>query len=181
MRVVAGTGDIAGAFMRKLADKPTVKTEHIDLIGYFEQAPNPHSRITLGSECDVLGQRKVCVDWQLTSLDWHTYRTAGALFGAELARACRGQFHPEPCLQEGSGQAPALRGTAHHMGTTRMADSPQDGVVDRDCKVHGVDNLYVVGSSVFPTSSWAFPTFTIVAMSVRLANHLRGLLEMAGL
>ena len=67
------------------------------------------------------------------------------------------------------------------MGTTRMADSPQDGVVDRDCKVHGVDNLYVVGSSVFPTSSWAFPTFTIVAMSVRLADHLRGLLEMAGL
>ena len=181
MRVVAGTGDIAGAFMRKLADKPTVKTEHIDLIGYFEQAPNPHSRITLGSECDVLGQRKVCVDWQLTSLDWHTYRTAGALFGAELARACRGQFHPEPWLQVGSDQAPALRGTAHHMGTTRMADSPQDGVVDRDCKVHGVDNLYVVGSSVFPTSSWAFPTFTIVAMSVRLADHLRGLLEMAGL
>ncbi len=181
MRVVAGTGDIAGAFMRKLADKPTVKTAYVDLIGYFEQAPNPHSRITLGAERDALGQRKVCVDWQLTPLDWHTYRTAGALFGGELARACKGQFHPEPWLHGEGDKAPALRGTAHHMGTTRMADDPQDGVVDRECKVHGVDNLYVVGSSVFPTGGWAFPTFTIVAMSLRLADHLRGLLEMTGL
>ena len=181
IRLVAGTGDIAGAFMRKLADKPTVKAEYVDLIGYFEQAPNPHSRITLGAERDVLGQRKVCVDWQLTPLDWHTYRTSAELFGAELARACRGQFHPEPWLQGEGDRAPVLRGTAHHMGTTRMADDPHEGVVDRECKVHGVDNLYVVGSSVFPTGGWAFPTFTIVALSLRLADHLRGLLELAGL
>jgi choline dehydrogenase-like flavoprotein len=181
MRVAAGAGDVAGAFMRKLADKPTVKTQHIDLIGYFEQAPNPHSRITLGSECDALGQRKVCVDWRLTPLDWHTYRTSATLFGKELAHACQGQFHPEPWLQAHAGQVPPLRGTAHHMGTTRMADDPREGVVDRECKVHGVDNLYVVGSSVFPTGGWAFPTFTIVAMSLRLADHLRGLLEMSGL
>jgi choline dehydrogenase-like flavoprotein len=181
LRVAAGTGDIAGAFMRKLADKPTVKTGHIDLVGYFEQAPNPDSRITLGTERDALGQRKVCVDWQLTPLDWHTYRTAAGLFGEELAQACRGHFQPEPWLQWEGQQTPPLRGTSHHMGTTRMADDPQQGVVDRECKVHGVDNLYVVGSSVFPTSGWEFPTFTIVAMSLRLADHLRGLLEMTGL
>lgn len=181
MRVAAGTGDIAGAFMRKLSGRSTVKTEHVELVGYFEQAPNPHSRITLGTECDALGQRKVCVDWQLTPLDWHTYRTAATVFGLELARACRGQFHPAPWLQGPHGQGPALRGTAHHLGTTRMAVDPREGVVDADCKVHGVDNLYVVGSSVFPTGGWAFPTFTIVALSLRLADHLRGLLQVTGL
>ena len=181
VRMAAGSGDIAGAFMRKLAGKPAVKTAHVDLIGYFEQAPNPASRVTLGDELDVLGQRKVCVDWRLTPLDWHTYRTAAGVFGSELARACGGSFQPEPWLQAEQANASALHGTSHHMGTTRMADDPREGVVDRECKVHGVDNLYVAGSSVFPTGGWAFPTFTIVAMSLRLAEHLRPLLEVAGL
>ena len=70
-------------------------------------------------------------------------------------------------------RAPQLQGTAHHMGTTRMANDPVDGVVDRNLRVHGVDNLHVAGSSVFPTGGWAFPTFTLVALSMRLAEHLR--------
>lgn len=60
-----------------------------------------------------------------------------------------------------------------------MSDDPNLGVVDRQCRVHGVDNLYVVGSSVFPTGGWAFPTFTIVALSMRLAEHLRMLADIA--
>ena len=74
-----------------------------------------------------------------------------------------------------------MHGTAHHMGTTRMADSSLEGVVDRDCRVHGIDNLHLAGSSVFPTGGWAFPTFTIVALSLRLAEHLRSRLELASL
>jgi choline dehydrogenase-like flavoprotein len=54
-----------------------------------------------------------------------------------------------------------------------MADDPAHGVVDRDCRVHGLENLYVAGSSVFPTSGTAGPTLTIVALAVRLADHLR--------
>ena len=179
LRVGLGTWDIAHAAWRKFADKPTVKSDHVDVIGYFEQAPNPDSRVTLGDEVDALGQRKICVDWRLTELDWHTYRTAANLFGAELANSCAGKFQIEPWLQEGDGATPQVRGTAHHLGTTRMSDDPQQGVVDRQCRVHGVDNLYVVGSSVFPTGGWAFPTFTIVALSMRLAEHLRTLADVA--
>ena len=179
LRVGMGTWDIANAIWRKLTDKPTVRSIHVDVIGYFEQAPNPDSRVMLSDEVDALGQRKVCVDWRLTELDWHTYRTAADLFGAELANSCGGKFQLEPWLQEGSDAVPQLRGTAHHLGTTRMSDDPNLGVVDRQCRVHGVDNLYVVGSSVFPTGGWAFPTFTIVALSMRLAEHLRTLSDIA--
>ena len=168
-----GVGDIARALGQKLIGKPTVKSDHVDLMGYFEQAPNPDSRVTLGTKLDALGQRKICVDWRLTPLDWHTYRTAAMIFGTELARVCGGQFQLEPWLSEGDGAIPQISGTAHHLGTTRMSDDPQKGVVDRQCRVHGVDNLYVAGSSVFPTGGWAFPTFSIVALSLRLADHLR--------
>jgi len=60
----------------------------------------------------------------------------------------------------------------HHMCTTRMADDPAEGVVDADCRVHGVDNLWVAGSSVFATGGVATPTFTLVALAIRLADHL---------
>lgn len=176
LRLGLGMGDIARAFMHKLADRPTVTSNHIDLVGYFEQAPNPDSRIMLGQETDTLGQRKVCVDWRLTPLDRYTYRSAAKLFGAEIARASDAHFQLEPWLDDNSTDIPQVHGTAHHMGTTRMSDDPRQGVVDRACKVHGVDNLHVAGSSVFPTGGWAFPTFTIVALSLRLADELRGLL-----
>jgi len=178
LRAGLNAGDIAMAMGRKLTRKPTVRTERVDLIGYFEQVPNHDSRITLGEERDALGLRKVNVDWRLTELDRHTYRTAATLFGEELARACRGRFEPEPWLEENGG-VPQVYGTSHHMGTTRMADDPREGVVDRHCQVHGVDNLHIAGSSVFPTGSWAFPTFTIIALSLRLAEQLRARLEQA--
>jgi choline dehydrogenase-like flavoprotein len=175
-RVGLGVGDIAQAFAQKLAGKPAVKTQRVDLVGFFEQAPNPDSRITLGSERDALGQRKVCVDWRLTALDRHTYRTAAALFGKELAQACDGKLQLEPWLDGDDSTLPEVHGTAHHLGTTRMSDDPRQGVVDRQCRVHGLDNLHIAGSSVFPTGGWAFPTFTVIALSLRLADHLRTLL-----
>lgn len=171
LALAPGVGDLARGVLNKLADRPIVRPDHVDVIGYFEQAPNPDSRVHLGRELDALGQRRVCVDWRLTPLDWHTYRTAAQLFGDQLARACAGSFQLEPWLR--GDDTPQLQGTAHHMGTTRMADDPAGGVVDRNLRVHGMDNLHVAGSSVFPTSGWAFPTFTLVALSMRLAEHLR--------
>jgi choline dehydrogenase-like flavoprotein len=176
LQVGLGAGDIAKAFARKLTDKATVKSNHVELIGYFEQAPNPQSRITLETEVDALGLRKTCVDWQLTALDKHTYRTAATLFGTELAQACGGRFEPAAWVGGSGEDMPEVHGTAHHLGTTRMSDDPRQGVVDRHCRVHGIDNLHIAGSSVFPTGGWAFPTFTIVALSLRLAEELRGLL-----
>jgi choline dehydrogenase-like flavoprotein len=171
-----GLGDIARAMQRKRAGKPVVETERVDVVGFFEQAPNPDSRITLGQETDALGQRKARIDWRLTSLDWHTYRTAASVFGAELARACNGRFELQPWLANGRDESPQIQGTAHHIGTTRMAEHPRQGVVDLNSRVHGMSNLYIAGSSVFPTGGWAFPTFTLVSMSLRLADHLRPLL-----
>jgi choline dehydrogenase-like flavoprotein len=173
LRVGLGSMDIAKALLHKFAHKPTVRSNRVALIGYFEQAPNPDSRITLADEHDLLGLPKVCVDWRLTALDRYTYRTAAAMFGAELARAVGGTYRPAPWLSEDDSATAQVHTTAHHLGTTRMSDDPQQGVVDPQCRVHGVENLYVAGSSAFPTGGWAFPTLTVVALSLRLADHLR--------
>ncbi len=172
LQIAPGLGDIARGVVNRLQNQPVVRSDHVDVIGYFEQAPNPDSRVMLADETDALGQRKVRIDWRLTDLDWHTYRTSAELFGHELAGKCGGRFRMDEWLQD-RGAEPQLQGTAHHMGTTRMSDDPAQGVVDRNCRVHGVDNLHVIGSSVFPTGGWAFPTFTIAALSMRLAEHLR--------
>jgi choline dehydrogenase-like flavoprotein len=66
-----------------------------------------------------------------------------------------------------------MTGGKHHMGTTRMHVDPKQGVVDPDCRVHGVGNLFIAGSSVFPTGGYANPTLTIVALAIRLADHLK--------
>ena len=73
-----------------------------------------------------------------------------------------------------------MMGGKHHIGTTRMHVDPKQGVVDPDCRVHGLSNLYVAGSSVFPTSGYANPTLTIVALALRLADHLKARLSRAG-
>ncbi|GGA40566.1 GMC oxidoreductase [Dyella nitratireducens] len=177
LRVGLGSADIVKALLHKLQKKSTVRSNRVELIGYFEQAPNPDSRITLARERDVLGLPKVCVDWRLTALDRHTYRTAAALFGTELARACGGTYQPAAWLNDDDNTTAKVHTTAHHLGTTRMSDDPQRGVVDTRCRVHGVDNLHIAGSSVFPTGGWAFPTFTVVALALRLADQLRALMR----
>jgi choline dehydrogenase-like flavoprotein len=176
LRTGAGAADILRALVNKLNDRPTVDSDHIDLVGFFEQAPNPHSRVMLCDDRDALGLRKICVDWRLTELDLHTYRVAGDMFGQAVARACGGRFEAEAWLRDGTA-VPPMYTTAHHLGTTRMADDPKKGVVDRHGKVHGVANLHVAGSSVFPTGGWAFPTLTIVALSLRLAESLKAKLQ----
>ncbi|UPG96439.1 GMC oxidoreductase [Luteibacter aegosomatissinici] len=168
-------GDVLRAVAKKVADKPTVHSERVELVGFFEQAPNRDSRVTLGQSRDALGLRRVNIDWRLTELDRYTYRTLTSLAGEPLAHACGGTFEAAPWAVDESVK-PDVFGTAHHMGTTRMSTDPTTGVVDTDGTVHGVHNLHVAGSSVFPTSGWAFPTFTIVALSLRLAEHLRVLL-----
>jgi len=178
LQLALGIGDVARALARKRAGKPAVHGSHLVLVGYFEQAPNRDSRVKLDHELDALGQRKVCVDWHLNALDRHTYRIAARLFGQELAKANGGRFEPEPWVAARDETPPRVEGTGHHMGTTRMAEDARHGVVDRDCRVHGMDNLHIAGSSVFPTGGWAFPTFTIIALSLRLAERLQVLCAM---
>ena len=138
----------------------------------MEQAPNPDSRVTLGRDRDRLGCRRPVLRWRLSPIDKSTAHRAHAILGEELARS--GVGHMTSLMGSEADPWPAsVRGARHHMGTTRMHDDPRRGVVDADCRVHGIANLYVAGSSVFPTSGAANPTLTIVALALRLARHLQ--------
>jgi len=140
----------------------------------LEQAPNPESRISLAQDRDALGLRRVEANWRLGELERRTAATLARYIGAEFARLGIGRCRIEPWLQDDRvAITEALRETYHYIGTTRMADDPAEGVVDRNCAVHGMDNMYVAGSSVFPTAGHANPTLTIVALALRLADTLK--------
>ena len=106
-------------------------------------------------------------------MDWRTYRAAVEVIGAEFGRLNLGRLEVEPWLLHGGPSDFGLRGVAHHLGTTRMSSDPQSGVVDANCRVHGIDNLYVAGGSVFPAAGYALPTYTIISLAIRLADHLK--------
>lgn len=174
-------GGLVQAGLRKLTRGRTVATDHVALVGYFEQSPDRDSRITLSEQCDALGLPRVRVDWRLNELDTASIRGTADLIGNDVAAHFHCDFEPADWLRE-AGAVPPVQGTAHHLGTTRMSDSPATGVVDRHCRVHGIDNLYVAGSSTFPTGGWAFPTLTIVALALRITDELRARLgEMSAL
>jgi len=145
-----------------------------------EQAPNPHSRVYLGGERDALGIPRLVLDWRLSDIDKRSVRVTMRAFDSELQRLGLGHLTPEPWLNDpdlpwqfDSSISNHPVGGYHHMGTTRMADRPTRGVVDGNCRVFGMTNLYVAGSSTFATSSWANPTLTLMALSLRLGAHLR--------
>lgn len=138
-----------------------------------EPAPNPDSRVTLAGTRDALGMPRARVDWRLGDQVKHTFDRTFALVAKVVADAgiTEATTLDPPLL--GRDWPESLEGTWHHMGTTRMHDSPAQGVVDRNCRIHGLANLYVAGSSVFPTAGANFPTTTLVALALRLADHLR--------
>jgi choline dehydrogenase-like flavoprotein len=144
------------------------------LWSFAEQAPNPDSRVLLDSERDALGMPRIKLDWRLTELDRRSLLGAHEVLAEEFGRTGIGRIQIEAWLQDlESPWSEELHGGYHPMGTTRMADDPKQGVVDRQCRVHGMANLYVAGSSVFPTGGSANPTLTIVALALRLAEHLK--------
>ncbi len=138
---------------------------------YGEQVPNPDSRVTLGDERDALGMRRPVLDWRLTDLDRHSGVTSARIIGEGLTGEGAGRARMAEWVED-EGWPDTLEGGMHHMGTTRMSADPRHGVVDTDCRVHGMRNLYVAGSSVFSTCGYANPTLTIVAITLRLADHL---------
>ena len=140
-----------------------------------EQQPNPQSRVQLGSVRDRLGMRELVVNWQVLEADRLNAAQTIRLLGTEVGRSGFGR------LRSAFGQHDEwpedFYGDGHHMGTTRMHADPMQGVVDANCRVHGMSNLYVAGSSVFPTGSANNPTLTIIALALRLADHLKGELK----
>jgi choline dehydrogenase-like flavoprotein len=149
------------------------------LFAIAEQTPNKLSRITLGPERDALNMPRPRIDWRLTELDKRTFAQMPELLGAEFGRLGIGRARKAPWLDDDaiyfyrSDFSRILDPGRHHAGTTRMASDPTSGVVDPDCRVFGVGNLSIAGSSVFPTIGYANPTLTIVALALRLADHLK--------
>ena len=159
--------------LRLLGLKPAIRDE-IGMVAKYrvkfatEQVPNPQSRVYLGTRCDALGMPELVVDWQFTELDHRSIAAATRELIAVFRRAGLGKlsFGNDPMTVD------EMMDAAHPMGTTRMADSPATGVVDRNCQVFGTQNLYVASSSVFPTGAVYSPTLTIVTLARRLADHL---------
>lgn len=138
----------------------------------MEQTPDRNNRVMLSGNKDELGLAKVNIEYRVTDLDkqrlWHSLD----IFAKEIATLGFGRLK---ILRERSLRIwrDQLGFSQHHMGTTRMSNNPNSGVVDRDSKVFGTKNFYIGGSSVFPTGGSVPPTLTIVALSIRLANHIR--------
>jgi len=140
-----------------------------------EQVPNPDSRVMLSDDLDVLGLPKLKLDWRLTEQDRYSVVAHTKSLGYEFGAMGKGRVRL--AIPDDTEWPDEVYGGNHHMGTTRMSDDPKTGVVDASCKVHGIDNLYVAGSSVFPTCGSANPTLSLVSLALRLADHLAERLE----
>jgi choline dehydrogenase-like flavoprotein len=156
---------------RKLLFGEGIPVESMTIWAESEQQPNPHSRVMLGPKRDSLGMREVVVDWQPTDEDRSKAAATIRLLGAEIGRTGFGRLHS--AFGKDDAWPEDFRGNEHQMGTTRMHRDLAQGVVDENCRLHTVGNLYVAGSSVFPTGGANNPTLTIIALALRLADHIK--------
>lgn len=173
--LIPAIGATANLGRRLLLGSPPLLGEPlITIIVDIEQEPNADSRVTLSDQKDAFGMRRAKVDWRISEIERTTARYLSGLVGEELQKLGFGRTETAAWLSQNTpvrdGQ---LYGTYHHIGTTRMSRYATDGVVNENCRAHGITNLYFGGCSVFPTGGHANPTLTIVALSIRLADYLR--------
>ena len=145
----------------------------------IEQSPNPNSRVTINeNDKDSLGVPRARLHWELTPLDQMSIRRIYEILGRQLGIAGIGRIKIKDFLIDGDDEnwPSYTNGGWHHMGTARMGDDPSSSVVDKNCKVHSLDNLFVAGSACFTTAGAPNPTLTLSALSIRLSDHVKGLL-----
>ena len=154
---------------------PPPDANQFHLFYQTEQAPNPDSLVRLHAERDRFGMPRLEAAIRFTELDLHTIRATHRLIAARFAESGTGELQCDDDALDAwiEDRRTQFNSSAHQLGTTRMGRDPRTSVVDADCRVHGVANLYVAGSSVFPTGGHANPTLTLVALALRLAAHLR--------
>ena len=169
--LIADVDIVADAMYQRFRYHPNYPLVSIEVVAIGEQIPNPDSRVTLGSRLDALGQREAVLDWQLTEQDNENVRRHARFLAQQFGVSKHGRLVQD--FDEGVFDVVPPQPHIHHMGTTRMHDDPSKGVVDRNCRLHGSPNLYVAGSSVFPTVGNVNPTLTIMALAMRLATHLQ--------
>jgi choline dehydrogenase-like flavoprotein len=138
---------------------------------HMEQIPRADSRLGLSRQKDQFGVHQLRTDWRINDVEKRSLRRLHELVRSKLAQGDGGRLESD--LDPIAKRWPVAQDSAHHLGATRMHGDPRRGVTNADCRVHGLHNLYVVGGSVFPTSGYANPTFTIVALAIRLADHLK--------
>jgi choline dehydrogenase-like flavoprotein len=141
-----------------------------EVFSQIEQAPDPSNRVMLSTKRDRLGQPQVELHWRLKPIDIDSALRVQAIWAEEFDKSGLGELQFGRSPAEWQVEKPAMH---HHIGATRMHVDPQQGVVDANCQVHGIANLFIAGSSVFPTSGYANPTLTIVALAIRLADHIK--------
>jgi choline dehydrogenase-like flavoprotein len=169
--IISDIDNISTATYRRLVGQQIVLYK---LLNASEQVPNKNSRVTLSTSRDKLGKNRVRLDWRLSPIDRVSLKRGYEIIGQELGRAGLGRLKS---TVDDDTSAWSVHGQCHHMGTTRMHTDPQQGVVNENCQVHGISNLFIAGSSVFPTSGSATPTLTIVALAIRLADHVKGIMR----
>ncbi len=181
--VITGPAEAAGFAWHMLRDRKLAERKFPSIIinskanlysidFHAEQYPNPASRVLLDDQVDALGMPRIKIDWHYLPEDVHTVTRALEILARDLAASGVGQLDYDPAKVELEMTRYGAYG-GHHIGTARMGSDPRSSVVDSNCRLHAVDNLYIAGSAVFPTSSQANPTLTIVAMALRLAAQLR--------
>jgi choline dehydrogenase-like flavoprotein len=138
-----------------------------------EQRPSADSRITLSTAKDRLQMPLARLNWKITQPEERTVRLFTQKIQAELRRLGVTPVELDPALQDGGNWLSRATDTYHMMGGTRMGSSVHDSVVDCNLKVHDVENLYVASCSVFPSGGSSNPTFTMMALTLRLAEYLR--------
>jgi choline dehydrogenase-like flavoprotein len=136
----------------------------------LEQAPDPSNRVQLSAKRDRLGQPQVELHWELKSIDIQNAIRIQEIWAQEFDKAGLGELQYARKQEDWQFENLAMH---HHMGGTRMHVDPKQGVVDANCRVHETSNLFIAGSSVFPTSGYANPTLTIIALALRLADHIK--------
>ncbi len=146
------------------------KYNRLEVLALIEQSPSPDNRVTLTDEKDELGCPRIKVHYTWNPQDIASIVRAQQIMAEALVETGLGSYEPPKLPAE---SVKTLTGTHHMMGTTRMSDDPRDGVVDRDCRVHGVENLYIAGSATFPTGGYANPTLTNLALSIRVADKVK--------
>ena len=154
---------------------PSQKNNCFPLYYQAEHAPTPESRLVLTpGERDDLGMPRLLVKVKFSELDLHTVRSFFRVFEKRMKASGAGEFvyQEEQLEQQFAERKQTFNSNAHHIGTTRMSDNPRTGVVDSNGRVHGISNLYVGGSSIYPTSGHANPTLLAVMLALRLAKKL---------
>jgi choline dehydrogenase-like flavoprotein len=162
---------IAGLWDRSIHGRQPA-ANYFDIWHDVEPVPNPSSRVRLAEARDALGQPRIELDWRLSpELEGRTIRRVLRAFATEMGRQGQGRVRSE-IPDQGDGWSEEVVGSFHQMGTTRMHSDPRQGVVDADCRVHGISNLYITGSSIFPTAGQANPTLTLLALALRLGDGI---------